>query len=229
MRFHTQTAGSTLTAQQPLNNVVRTTVQALAATLGGTQSLHTNSYDEAVGLPTEQSARIALRTQQIIAYESRVDDTVDPLGGSYFIESLTDDIEMAAQRLFDRVEELGGAMSAIDAGFMQAEIEQSAYETALRQASGEDIVVGVNEYTDGEQHYVEPLHVDPNLEAQQQQRLKDWRKDRGDMRHLLHRVSTVAKSGDNLLPAMKQALAKGATLGDISQELRRAFSPGVGS
>src|SRR5690554_2355189 len=171
MRFHTQTAGSTLTAQQPLNNVVRTTVQALAAVLGGTQSLHTNAYDEALGLPTEESARLALRTQQILAYESGVGDTVDPFGGSYFMEALTDDLEEAAQDLFDQVEQMGGAVSAIEAGFMQAQIEESAYAEARRQASGESVVVGVNRFQGDGGEPTEVLRVDPELERGQVSRL----------------------------------------------------------
>ncbi len=146
MRFHTQTAGSTLTAQQPLNNVVRTTVQAMAAVMGGTQSLHTNSYDEALGLPTEESATIALRTQQILAYESGMTDTVDPLAGSYFIESLTDELEAKATELFDRIEDVGGAVRAIEEGVMQRAIEDAAYTEARRQESGDSVVVGVNRF-----------------------------------------------------------------------------------
>jgi methylmalonyl-CoA mutase N-terminal domain/subunit len=223
MRFHTQTAGSTLTAQQPLNNVVRTTVQALAATLGGTQSLHTNSYDEAVGLPTEDSARLALRTQQILAFESGVADTVDPFGGSYFMEALTDDLEAAAQELFDQVEELGGAVAAIEAGFMQGEIEDAAYSEARRQASGESVVVGVNRFESGPGEPIEVLRVDPELERGQVERLGEWRRRRGPVDELLGAVVSTAKSGDNLLPVMKDALMAGATVGEVSDALRQVF------
>jgi len=223
MRFHTQTAGSTLTAQQPLNNVVRTTVQALAATLGGTQSLHTNSYDEAVGLPTEESARLALRTQQILAYESGIGDTVDPFGGSYFMEALTDDVEAAAQDLFDQVEDLGGAVAAIEKGFMQSQIEEAAYAEARQQASGESVVVGVNRFQDGAEEPIEVLRVDPALEAGQRERVAGWRADRGDVSPLLERIVTAARSDDNLLYVMKDALAAGATVGEVSGALRTVF------
>ncbi len=223
MRFHTQTAGSTLTAQQPLNNVVRTTVQALAAALGGTQSLHTNSYDEAVGLPTEESARLALRTQQILAYESGVADTVDPFGGSFFMEALTDDLEAAAQDLFDQVEELGGAVAAIEAGFMQGGIEDAAYAEARRQATGESVVVGVNRFESGPDEPIEVLRVDPELEQGQIERVGEWRRRRGDVEEHLEAVTATARGEDNLLPVMKTALVAGATVGEVSDALRRVF------
>jgi methylmalonyl-CoA mutase N-terminal domain/subunit len=223
MRFHTQTAGSTLTAQQPLNNVVRTTVQALAATLGGTQSLHTNSYDEALGLPTEESARLALRTQQILAHESGIGDTVDPFGGSYFMEALTDQVEEAAQELFDQVEDLGGAVAAIEAGFMQRQIEEAAYAEARRQEAGESVVVGVNRFQDGEEQPVEPLRLDPALEEGQRERVATWRDQRGDVAPHLENVSAAARGDENLLVVMKEALAAGATVGEVSDALREVF------
>ncbi|HLU53263.1 MAG TPA: methylmalonyl-CoA mutase family protein [Acidimicrobiia bacterium] len=223
MRFHTQTAGSTLTAQQPLNNVVRTTVQALAAVLGGTQSLHTNAYDEALGLPTEESARLALRTQQILAYESGVGDTVDPFGGSYFMEALTDDLEEAAQDLFDQVEQMGGAVSAIEAGFMQAQIEESAYAEARRQASGESVVVGVNRFQGDGGEPTEVLRVDPELERGQVSRLDEWRSQRGPVDSYLDAIVEAARGDTNLLPVMKEALAAGATVGEVSDALRSVF------
>ena len=223
MRFHTQTAGSTLTAQQPLNNVVRTTVQALAATLGGTQSHHTNSFDEALGLPTEQSARIALRTQQILGYESGIGDTVDPFGGSYFMEALTDDVEEAAQTLFDRVEELGGAVAAIEAGFMQSQIEEAAYTEARRQGSGESVVVGVNRFEVDAEEPVEVLRVDPELEKGQIARLREVRNNRADISTLLEEISRAARGSDNILPVMKEALAAGASVGEVSTALRSVF------
>ena len=223
MRFHTQTAGSTLTAQQPLTNVVRTTVQALAATLGGTQSLHTNSYDEALGLPTEQSAMVALRTQQILAYESGIADTVDPFGGSYFMEALTDDVEAAAQELFDRVEEAGGAVAAIEAGLMQSQIEEAAYTEARRQASGESVVVGVNRFASDGDGPIQVLRVDPALEVGQRQRLADWRGRRGPLDAHLEAVAETARGSENLLPSMKMALAAGATVGEVSDALRGVF------
>ncbi|HEX2152682.1 MAG TPA: methylmalonyl-CoA mutase family protein [Acidimicrobiia bacterium] len=223
MRFHTQTAGSTLTAQQPLNNVVRTTVQALAAALGGTQSLHTNSYDEALGLPTEESARLALRTQQILAHESGITDTVDPFGGSYFMEALTDDLEAAAQELFDRVEELGGAVEAIEAGFMQSQIEEAAYQEARRQASGESVVVGVNRFADDGADPIEVLRVDPALERGQIDRLVEWRRARRPVDDHLEGIAEAARGDANLLPLMKDALAAGATVGEVSDALRSVF------
>jgi methylmalonyl-CoA mutase N-terminal domain/subunit len=223
MRFHTQTAGSTLTAQQPLNNVVRTTVQAMAAVLGGTQSLHTNSFDEALGLPTADSARLALRTQQILAYESGMTATVDPLAGSYFIESLTDALETKATELFDRVEEMGGAVAAVEHGFMQSQIEDAAYAEARRQESGESVVVGVNRFSDDGDVDVPVTVVDPALEEGQRRRLSDWRSRRGDVSDHLARIAETASSRNNLLPVMKEALASGATVGEVSDELRSVF------
>ena len=175
MRFHTQTAGSTLTAQQPLNNVVRTTTQALAAVLGGTQSLHTNAFDEALGLPTDESALLALRTQQILAHESGVADTVDPLAGSYFVESLTDSLQSAAEVLIDHIESMGGAVVAIEEGWMSAQIEESAYLEAKRQADGSSVVVGVNRFQEGSGEEPPVLEVDESLEEAQRSRLVAWR------------------------------------------------------
>jgi methylmalonyl-CoA mutase, N-terminal domain len=223
MRFHTQTAGSTLTAQQPLTNVVRTTVQAMAAALGGTQSLHTNAYDEALGLPTESSARLALRTQQILAHESGLADTVDPFGGSWFMEALTDELEEAAQALFDRVERLGGAVAAIEAGFMQAEIEEASYREARAQASGESVVVGVNRFQEDQEEPIEVLRVDPELEQGQRTRLAEWRATRGPVDSELEEVGDIARQDGNLLAPMKQALARGATVGEVSDALRAVF------
>ncbi len=224
MRFHTQTAGSTLTAQQPLNNVVRTTMQALAAVLGGTQSLHTNSYDEALGLPTDESALLALRTQQVIAYESGVADTVDPLAGSYFVERLTDEIETSAVALIDEVRGMGGAVTAIEEGWMQARIEDSAYAEAKRQGDGTSVVVGVNRYV-GDDGEIPVLEVDPLLEEEQRRRLDDWRaeRDRSAVDDALAEVIQVAATDANLLPVMKSALAKGATIGEVSEALRSIF------
>ncbi|HJR91026.1 MAG TPA: methylmalonyl-CoA mutase family protein [Acidimicrobiia bacterium] len=223
MRFHTQTAGSTLTAQQPLNNIVRTTVQALAATLGGTQSLHTNSYDEALGLPTDQSARVALRTQQILAYESGIADTVDPFGGSYFMEALTDEVEEAAQDLFDGVEAAGGAVAAIEAGLMQAQIEEAAYAEARRQAAGESVVVGMNRFDSDGDEQIPLLRVDPALEEGQRRRLAEWRAGRGPVEGHLAVIAETAQGNGNLLPPMKEALAAGATVGEVSDSLRGVF------
>ena len=225
MRFHTQTAGSTLTAQQPLNNVVRTTVQAMAAVMGGTQSLHTNSYDEALGLPTEESATIALRTQQILAHESGMTDTVDPLAGSYFIESLTDELEAKATELFDRIEAVGGAVRAIEEGLMQRAIEDAAYTEARRQETGESVVVGVNRFAQEGDAPIPVMSVDPELERGQIERLGRWRADRDQeaLDAALVHVGEIAGSDTNLLPAMRTALELGATVGEVSDVLRGVF------
>jgi methylmalonyl-CoA mutase N-terminal domain/subunit len=225
MRFHTQTAGSTLTAQQPLNNVVRTTVQALAAILGGTQSLHTNAYDEAVGLPTDESALLALRTQQVIAHESGVANTVDPLAGSYFVESLTDEIEGRAEELISTIAAMGGAVAAIEEGWMQAQIEDSAYREALRQGSGESVVVGVNRFASADGEPLTVLEVDPALEEGQRQALAERRssRDQPAVQDALSTVEEVAGTDSNLMPAMRAALAAGATIGEVSDALRAVF------
>jgi methylmalonyl-CoA mutase, N-terminal domain len=225
MRFHTQTAGSTLTAQQPLNNVVRTTLQALAAVLGGTQSLHTNSYDEALGLPTDESALLALRTQQVIAYESGVANTVDPLAGSYFVESLTDDLEALAEGLIGVIASKGGAVAAVEEGWMQAQIEESAYREARRQSSGESVVVGVNRFTAAESEPIPVLDVDPALEDAQRSALERRRaeRDAAKVQKTLGAVAEVAATDDNLMIPMRDALAAGATIGEVSDSLRSVF------
>ncbi len=225
MRFHTQTAGSTLTAQQPLNNVVRTTIQALAAVLGGTQSLHTNSYDEALGLPTDESALLALRTQQVIAHESGVTATVDPLGGSHYVEALTDEVEARATELLEKISAMGGAVRAIEEGWMQSQIEESAYQEARRQTTGESVVVGVNRFAVDEQDPIPVLAVDPVLEAEQKERLAAWRsgRDTDATERSLQRLEAAARGDDNLLYPMKEALAAGATVGEVSDTLRSVF------
>lgn len=225
MRFHTQTAGSTLTAQQPENNIVRTTVQAVAAALGGTQSLHTNAFDEALGLPTEHSATIALRTQQILAAESGICDTVDPLAGSYYVESLTDRLEAAAFCLIEETDRLGGAVAAIEQGFPQAEIEEAAYRASLRIESGQDTVVGVNRYSDDDGSPVQPLRVDPMIEQAQRERLAGLRagRHRQSAERALDGLQDAAVTRDNLMYPMKEALLAGATLGEVSDALRRVF------
>jgi methylmalonyl-CoA mutase N-terminal domain/subunit len=225
MRFHTQTAGSTLTAQQPLNNVVRTTLQALAAVLGGTQSLHTNSYDEALGLPTDESALLALRTQQVIAYESGVANTVDPLAGSYFVESLTDDLEDLAESLIGIIASKGGAVAAIEEGWMQAQIEESAYREARRQSSGESVLVGVNRFSAAESEPIPVLDVDPALEDAQRSALvrKRAERDGTKVHKALGSVAEVAATDDNLMIPMRDALAAGATIGEVSDSLRSVF------
>ena len=223
MRFHTQTAGSTLTAQQPLNNVVRTSYQALAAVLGGTQSLHTNAYDEALGLPTTASAMLALRTQQILAHESGVGDTVDPMAGSYFVETLTDEVETEAEALITRIDALGGAVAAIEAGFQQAQIEDAAYVAATAVERGDVVQVGVNRFVADEER-TPVLEIDPNLESDERQvpAVRE-RRHREAVEKALAEVADVARGAGNLLPAMKTALGESATLGEVSDVLRGVF------
>ncbi|RMI15251.1 MAG: methylmalonyl-CoA mutase, partial [Calditrichaeota bacterium] len=225
LRFHTQTAGSTLTAQQPLNNIVRTTIQALAAVLGGTQSLHTNAYDEALGLPTEASATIALRTQQIIAHESGVTDTIDPLGGSYVIEYLTDEIERRAEEYLERIEEMGGSVAAIRRHFFQDEIARSAYEYQQKVEREEKIVVGVNRYTMEAEQHPEILRIDEAAVARQIQRLRQVRQERNEERvqESLRQLRQAAGGKENLMPFILQAVETYATVGEISDALREVF------
>jgi len=222
LRFHTQTAGSTLTAQQPENNVVRVTLQALAAVFGGTQSLHTNSMDEALWLPTEKSVQVALRTQQIIAYESGVADSVDPLGGSYLIESLTDQIEAIAQDYIDKIDALGGALQAINTGFMQNEILEAAYQTQRAIEKGEEIVVGLNEFQVEETIELEALEVDPQVEETQKAQLAELRasRDNGKVSALLGRLEKAARGNEPLMPLFIQCAENEATLGDVCGVLR---------
>jgi methylmalonyl-CoA mutase N-terminal domain/subunit len=225
LRFHAQTGGSTLTAQQPDNNVVRVSLQALAAVLGGTQSLHTNGFDEALGLPTERAARLALRTQQIIACESGVTDTVDPLAGSYYVESLTEAVEAAAWQYLDKIDGMGGAVAAIEAGFMAEEIEQSAFEYAKAIDEGRKVVVGVNRYVSEDASVTEVLSPDPLLQAAQVERVRGLRarRDQGAVDVALADVGAAARGTQNLLIPMKSALAARATLGEVSDVLRGAF------
>jgi methylmalonyl-CoA mutase N-terminal domain/subunit len=225
MRFHTQTAGSTLTAQQPEVNIVRTALQALAAVLGGTQSLHTNAFDEALGLPTEQSATIALRTQQVIAHESGVADTVDPLAGSYFVEALTDEIEARALALIDEIDARGGAVAAIEAGYQQGEIAEEAYRVARAIEAGEQLVVGVNAYTEESIGTVPVMSVDPELERRQVGRLTEMRagRDAAGVDAALAGLRSAATTDENLLYPMKSALRAGATVGEVSDVLRELF------
>jgi methylmalonyl-CoA mutase N-terminal domain/subunit len=225
LRFHTQTGGSTLTAQQPENNIVRVTVQSLAAALGGTQSLHTNGFDEALGLPTTRAAKIALRTQQIVGFESGVADTVDPLAGSYFVESLTDQVEEAANVYLERIEELGGAVAAIEARFMQEEIEAAAYTFAKAVDDGEKVVVGVNRFTDAESEVTEVFPIDVTLQQIQIDRTRSVRaeRDQAAVDRALADVAETAKGDGNLLVPMKAALKQMATLGEVSDVLRAEF------
>ncbi len=225
LRFHTQTAGVQLTAQQPEVNLIRVAVQALAAVFGGTQSLHTNSFDEAIALPTEKAARLALRTQQVIAYESDVTKTVDPFAGSYVIESLTDDIEAAAERLMQQVEDLGGAVRAIEVGFQKSEIEKSAYAIAQQIDDAERTVVGVNRFTLEEEEAYEPLRVNPAIEAEQRARLAALRADRDNdaVAAALAAVKAAATGDDNVLYPLKAALQARATVGEVSDALREVW------
>lgn len=225
LRFHTQTAGSTLTAQQPDNNIVRTTVQALAAVCGGTQSLHTNSRDEALALPTEQSAMIALRTQQILAFESKAADVVDPLAGSYYVESLTAELEKRAEALIARVDDLGGMVSAIEKGFPQKEIQNAAYAYQKAVEKGDQIVVGVNKFTIQNEQMPELLRVDEALGDQrrkQVQALRD-RRDNGAVRQRLEALQAAAQGSDNLMPPILAAVKAYATVGEICGALRDVF------
>jgi methylmalonyl-CoA mutase N-terminal domain/subunit len=222
LRFHTQTAGSTLTAQQPENNVVRVTLQALSAVLGGTQSLHTNSMDEALWLPTQKSVRVALRTQQIIAYESGVADSVDPLAGSYLIESLTDEIEQGALDYISKIDDMGGALQSIEKGFMQNEIQNAAYLAQQQIERGEQVIVGVNQFKVKEEMTLERLKVDPSIEIGQRERLKQLRETR-DQRlvdELLGKLVAAAKGTDNLMPLFIECVEHDITLGEICNTLR---------
>ena len=225
LRFHTQTAGSTLTAQQPENNIVRTALQALSAVLGGTQSLHTNGYDEALALPTEEAARIALRTQQIIACESGVANTIDPVAGSYAVESMTSQIERDVQGYFDRIEKLGGMLNAIERGWVQQEIQNAAYAYQRAVDAGEATVVGVNRFTVEDDPPIPTLHIDEALERKQIERVRALRarRDAGACQRSLDRVGDRARSGANLLPAILDAVESYATVGEIASTLREVF------
>ena len=231
LRFHTQTAGSTLTAQQPEVNIARTTIQALAAVLGGAQSLHTNSMDEALGLPTERAARIALRTQQVIACESGAADTADPLAGSYAIEHLTNEIERLALDYIHKIDEMGGMLPAIETGYVQREIGRAAYDYQCRVESGEQTVVGVNRFTVDEEKAVPVLQIDSELERQQVERVKEVRARRNEAAALeaLGLVERAARSDDNLMPHIIGAVENDATLGEISDRLRSVFGEYTGA
>lgn len=225
LRFHTQTGGSTLTAQQPFNNIIRVTSQAMAAVLGGTQSLHTNGYDEALSLPTEEAAKIALRTQQIIAYESGITETVDPLAGSFFVENLTDEVEKAAQIYLDKIEAMGGAVQAVENGFMQQEIADAAYQYQKEVESGKRIVVGVNKYLEQEKEYKDVLRVDEEIRNQQIESLRLNRENRNQMlvNECLDALRVAARDGQNLMPFILKTVEAYATLGEIADALRAEF------
>jgi methylmalonyl-CoA mutase N-terminal domain/subunit len=225
LRFHTQTAGSTLTAQQPENNIVRTAIQAMAAVLGGTQSLHTNSYDEALALPTEASARIALRTQQVIAFESGAPQTIDPLAGSYYIESLTSEIEKRAVDYLEKIEAMGGMLKAIERGYVQQEIQKAAYEYQQAVDRQEAIVVGVNRFQIEEEKSVPIQRIDPSLEPRQVERLLALRAKRNveTWQTAIRAVEDTARSGDNLMPRILAAVEANATVGEISDAMRKVY------
>jgi methylmalonyl-CoA mutase N-terminal domain/subunit len=225
LRTHTQTAGVSLTAQQPLNNVARVALQALAAVLGGAQSLHTNSYDETWALPTEAAVTLALRTQQILAEETGVTNTVDPLGGSYFVEALTDRMEAEASRLIRKIDELGGMVRALDAGFPQQEIADSGYRTQLQEDSGERVVVGVNRYVQPNEPPIPYLKLDEALEREQVERVRAVKANRApaEVAHQLRRVTDACQSGQNLMPVLVDAVKGGASLGEIADVYRETF------
>ncbi|WP_440132755.1 acyl-CoA mutase large subunit family protein [Chitinophaga sancti] len=225
LRFHTQTGGSTLTAQQPHNNIVRVAVQTMAATLGGTQSLHTNGYDEALSLPTEEAARIALRTQQIVGYESGIADTVDPLAGSYYVEALTNEVEAKAWELIARIDAMGGAVSAIEQGFVQDEIARSAYLYQQEIESGEKIIVGVNKFTVKEEGTPEIFRIDDSIRQVQTERLEELRtrRDHEAVKAILQRLEAAAHTEENLMPIVVEAVETLCTLGEIADTLRKVF------
>jgi methylmalonyl-CoA mutase N-terminal domain/subunit len=225
LRFHTQTAGSTLTAQQPENNVVRVAIQALAAVMGGTQSLHTNSMDEALWLPTEKSVRVALRTQQIIAHESGVADTIDPLAGSYVVEYLTDEIERQADEIIQHIDALGGALAAIENGYVQSEIQEAAYQFQQAMQHGEEIVIGVNAFQVEEKMELERLRVDPAIEHAQRLYLAELRRrrDSARARELMAHLEAAARASENLMPLFIESVEEDVTLGEICGVLRRVW------
>lgn len=225
LRFHAQTGGSTLTAQQPLNNIARVTVQTLAAVLGGTQSLHTNGYDEALSLPTEEAAAIALRTQQIVAFESGVADTVDPLAGAYFVESLTDSVEQEAWKLMQTIDSMGGSVAAIEKGFMQEEIASSAYAFQQQTEQGKKIIVGVNSFQTEEKNRIPVFRIDDRIRAAQCEKLKQLRntRDNAACQTLLNTLRQNAVDGTNIMPVVVQAVEAHCTLGEIADTLRGVF------
>jgi methylmalonyl-CoA mutase N-terminal domain/subunit len=225
LRFHAQTGGSTLTAQQPHNNISRVTLQTLASVLGGTQSLHTNGYDEALSLPSEEAAKIALRTQQIVAFESGVTDTVDPLAGSYFVESLTDEVEEKSKQLINKIDEMGGSVSAIENNFIQNEIARSAYEYQRKIETEEKIIVGVNKFRTDEKQFNASFRINENIRDQQIKKLNLLREKR-DVKGInasLGAIREKAVSGENLMPAVVAAVENYCTLGEIADELRNVF------
>lgn len=225
LRFHTQTGGSTLTAQQPHNNITRVTIQALSAVLGGTQSLHTNGFDEAIALPTEDAARIALRTQQIIAYESGVADTVDPLAGSYYIEALTNEVEAAAWEYIKRIDAMGGSVSAIEQGYIQQEIATSSYKYQSEIQSGEKVIVGMNKFETEEKPLDDILTIDDSIRERQAEKIKQVKSERdgGQVRKCLEKLESDARGNTNLMPSILESVENYATLGEIADVMRKVF------
>ncbi len=225
LRFHTQTGGSTLTAQQPLNNISRVTIQTLAAVLGGTQSLHTNGYDEALSLPTEEAARIALRTQQIVAFESGAADTVDPLAGSYFIETLTNEVEEAAWKMIDHIDSMGGSVSAIEQGYIQEEIARSAYEYQKKIETGEKIIVGVNKFQVDKEAPVPGFKIDDSIRQVQTEKLEQLRRQRDPSKvdAILQELNDKAAADENIMPTVVEAVELKCSLGEIADTLREVY------
>jgi methylmalonyl-CoA mutase N-terminal domain/subunit len=225
LRFHTQTGGSTLTAQQPMNNIARVTVQTMAAVLGGTQSLHTNGFDEALSLPTEEAAKIALRTQQVVAFESGAPDTVDPLAGSYYVEALTQEVENAAWKLIEQIDAMGGSVSAIEEGFIQDEIARSAYAYQRQIEKGEKIIVGVNKFQTKEDTAIPIFKIDDSIQAQQIQKLTQLKRNRqhNKVDQCLQELNDKASSGENIMPIVVEAVEHKCTLGEIADTLREVF------
>ena len=225
LRFHTQTGGSTLTAQQPLNNISRVTIQTLAAVLGGTQSLHTNGYDEALSLPTEEAARIALRTQQVVAFESGAPDTADPLAGSYYIESLTKQVEEAALKLIEKIDAMGGSVSAIEQGFIQDEIARSAYQYQRQIETGEKIIVGVNKFQSLKEEPVPGFKIDDSIRQVQSEKLQALRNNRNHAKcdNILQSLNDAASGDENIMPIVIEAVENKCTLGEIADTLREVF------
>jgi methylmalonyl-CoA mutase N-terminal domain/subunit len=225
LRFHTQTGGSTLTAQQPLNNISRVTIQTLAAVLGGTQSLHTNGYDEALSLPTEEAARIALRTQQIVAFESGAPDTADPLAGSYFVETLTNEVEAAAWELLHKIDAIGGSVDAIEQGFIQDEIARSAYDYQRKIERGEKIIVGVNKFGVGVEDAIPGFRIDDSIRTIQIEKLDRLKNNRDPAKcdSILQDLNDKASGGENIMPVVIEAVENICTLGEIADTLREVF------
>jgi methylmalonyl-CoA mutase N-terminal domain/subunit len=225
LRFHTQTGGATLTAQQPLNNITRVTIQTIAAVMGGTQSLHTNGFDEALGLPTEQAATIALRTQQIVAFESGISETADPLAGSYFVENLTAEVESKALELIQQIDAMGGSVAAIESGWMQQKISDSAYKYQKDIESKEKIIVGVNEYQSEEKNKIPVFKIDPSIQQAQIEKIKILKanRDQAVAVSCLEAITAAVNAGQNIMPPVIAAVEAKCTLGEISDTLRHLF------